>query len=360
MKDYYAILGVERTATFEEIKKTYRKLALKYHPDRNPSPEAEEKFKEISEAYAVLSDPEKRRLYDSGGLNGTEVNFEDLFGGFGDIFDIFFGRSSSKSYDRYAPRRGRDLQYTLTITLEESFKGTVKEIEIETPDSCEHCNGTGAAPDSKIINCPSCGGRGYLFYRQGFFTMKSTCNRCHGEGKIISEPCKYCGGNGRVLSRKKVKVKIPAGVDSGDTLRIPQKGEAGLNGGEYGDLYIVVDVKPDKVFTRQGSDLFVEIPITFSQAALGEKVVIKYFGEEAEVKIPAGIQSGDLIEVKGKGFPEVGTKKRGSLFVKAIVKTPKKLTPEMKELFEKLSLLEKKEQSSLWHKLKNIFVKKSV
>ncbi|BBB31672.1 molecular chaperone DnaJ [Thermotomaculum hydrothermale] len=361
MKDYYAILGVDRDASFEEIKKAYRKLALKYHPDRNPSPEAEEKFKEISEAYAVLSDPEKRRRYDSGGFDSMDIDFEDLFGGFGSIFDVFFGGGSKRNYrDRYSPRRGNDLQYTLQITLEESFKGTVKEIEIERYDICEHCQGRGLDANSKVTTCPNCGGRGSVVYQQGFFTMKTTCSRCNGSGTIISNPCKFCGGKGRILRRKRVKIKIPAGVDNGDTLRIQREGEAGINGGDYGDLYVVISIKEDRIFSRKGQDLFLEIPITFSQAALGDKIRIKYFGEEVEINIPPGIQSGDLIEVKGKGFPEVGKDKRGSLFVKAIVKTPKKLSQEMKKLFEQLSELEKKEQPSLWEKLKNVFVKKSV
>ena len=361
MKDYYNILGVDRDASFDEIKKAYRKLALKYHPDRNPSPEAEEKFKEIAEAYAVLSDPEKRQRYDSGGLNGVDIDFEDLFGGFGSIFDVFFGGGRGRtSADRYSPKRGNDLQYTLEIALEESFKGTLREIEIEKYHTCEYCEGKGVAKGSKVTPCPDCGGRGSVVYQQGFFTMKTTCPRCKGEGTIISNPCKFCGGRGRVLKRKTVKVKIPAGVDRGDTLRIPGEGEAGLNGGQYGDLYIVIDIKEDKVFSRKGQDLFIEIPITFSQAALGDKVRIKYFGEEVDVDIPEGIQSGDLIEVKGRGFPEVGGNRRGSLFVKTVVKTPKKVSGEMKRLFEQLAVLEKKEQASLWDKLKNVFVKKSV
>ncbi len=361
MKDYYEILGVERNASFEEIKKAYRKLALQYHPDRNPSPDAEERFKEISEAYAVLSDPEKRRRYDSGGIDGVDLDFEDLFGGFGSIFDVLFGGGRRRDYrDRYSPKRGNDLQYTLQITLEESFRGTVKEIDIERYDNCEHCEGRGLDSDSKVVTCPDCGGRGAVVYQQGFFTMKTTCSRCKGSGQIISNPCKYCGGKGRVLKRKKVKIKIPAGVDRGDTLRIQGEGEAGLNGGQYGDLYVVIDIKEDKTFSRKGQDLFVEIPITFSQAALGDRVRIKYFGEEVDIEIPPGIQSGDLIEVKGKGFPEVGSNKRGSLFVKTIVKTPKKISSEMRKLFEQLSELEKKEQVSLWDKLKNVFVKKSV
>ena len=361
MKDYYAILGVDKNASFEEIKKVYRKLALKYHPDRNPTPEAEEKFKEISEAYAVLSDPDKRRKYDSGGYEGVELDFEDLFGGFGSIFDVFFGGGRRRNYrDRYSPQRGNDLQYTLLITLEESFRGAVKEIEIERYETCEHCKGTGVDENSKIMTCPNCGGRGAVVYQQGFFTMKTTCSRCNGTGSIVSNPCKYCGGKGRVVKRKSVKIKIPAGVDKGDTLRIHGEGEAGLNGGEYGDLYVVIDIKEDKVFSRKGSDLFLEIPITFSQAALGDKINIEYFGDNIEINIPPGIQSGDLIEVKGKGFPEVGTNKRGSLFVKTLVKTPKKISMEMRKLFEQLSELEKKEQHSLWDKLKNVFVKKSV
>ncbi len=360
MKDYYAILGVDRNASFDEIKKAYRKLALKYHPDRNPSPEAEEKFKEISEAYAVLSDPDKRRRYDSGGFEGVDLDFEDIFGGFGSIFDVFFGGGRRERRDRYSPRRGNDLQYTLKITLEESFKGTVKEIEIEKYDNCEHCGGKGLDSNSKVVTCPNCGGRGSIIYQQGFFTMKTTCSRCNGSGTVISNPCKYCGGKGRVLKRKTVRIKIPAGVDSGDTLRIQGEGEAGLNGGDYGDLYVVVDIKEDKTFSRKGQDLFIEIPITFSQAALGDRVKISYFGEEVEINIPPGIQSGDLIEVKGKGFPDVGSNRRGSLFVKAIVKTPKKISADMRRLFEQLSELEKKEQASLWDKLKNVFVKKSV
>ncbi len=360
MKDYYAILGVERNASFEEIKKAYRKLALKYHPDRNPSPEAEERFKEISEAYAVLSDPEKRRRYDSGGFNEIDINFEDFFGGFGSIFDVFFGGGRRRDYDRYSPKRGNDLQYTLTITLEESFKGTQKEIEIERLDRCDYCNGKGLTSNSRVITCPECGGRGAVIYQQGFFTMKTTCSRCKGRGTIVSNPCEYCGGKGRVYKRKKVKIKIPAGVDNGDTLRIPEEGEAGINGGPAGDLYVVIELKEDKIFSRKGSDLFVSVPITFSQAALGDVIKLRYFGEEVDVRIPSGIQSGDLIEIKGKGFPIVNSDKRGSLFVKVVVKTPKKISQEMRGLFEKLAELEKKEQASIWDKLKNVFVKKSV
>ncbi len=360
MKDYYAILGVSRNASFEEIKKAYRKLALKYHPDRNPSPDAEERFKEVSEAYAVLSDPDKRRRYDMGGFDSDEINFDDLFGGFGSIFDLFFGVNRREKRDRYSPARGNDLQYSITLTLEESFKGVKKEIEIEKYETCERCKGKGYEREEDYSICPSCGGRGNVVYQQGFFTMRTTCSRCGGSGYVISKPCRYCGGRGRMLKRRRIKVSIPAGVNDGDTIRVPGEGESGLNGGENGDLYLVVSIKEDPLFTRQGENLFIEIPLTFSQAALGDDFTIKVFGEEINVNIPSGIQSGDLIEVKGKGFPIVGSKKRGSLFLRAVVKTPEKMSREMRQLFERLAELEKKEQTSIWGKLKSVFVKKTV
>ncbi len=364
-KDYYEILGVPRNATKEEIKKAYRRLALKYHPDRNKSPEAEEKFKEISEAYAVLSDDEKRRLYDMYGHAGIDsrysqedifkgVNFEDIFSdigfGFGDIFDFFFGGGRRA---KSSPRRGQDLRIDIEISLEEAYRGGEKLISFYKFESCRACNGTGAAPQG-LAACPECGGSGTVGYTRrtpfGVFSQYTTCSRCGGRGRVITKPCRECGGDGRVRVERKLKVKIPAGIESGARLKVAGEGEAGEGGAPPGDLYIVVHVKEHKLFRREGDNLFVDVPIGFSQAALGGEIEVPTLDGKAKLKIPSGTQTHTIFKLRGKGMPRIHGGK-GDLYVRVIVKTPEKLTPEMRKLFERLAELENSRKKGVFEKL---------
>jgi|Deesub1362A_J573_1020465.scaffolds.fasta_scaffold00131_76 molecular chaperone DnaJ len=357
-KDYYEILGVPRNASKEEIKKAYRRLALKYHPDRNKSPDAEEKFKEISEAYGVLSDDAKRAQYDRWGHAGIEgrytaedifrsINFDDIFGdlgfdfGFDSIFDMFFGRRRSQ---RTGPRKGADLRTDIEITLEEAYRGVETTVTYPRLEKCGECNGSGAEPGTSPITCPNCGGSGQTSYTKrtpfGHFTSVSTCGRCGGKGTIIEKPCRECKGSGVVQRKRKVLVKIPPGVDEGSRLRIPGEGEVGENGGPPGDLYVVVHIKPHKFFIREGDDILCEIPITFSQAALGTTIEVPTLDGKAKLKIPSGTQSGTIFRLRGKGMPSLKGYGRGDQHVRVIVKTPTKLTRKQRELFEELAKIE--------------------
>lgn len=361
-RDYYEVLGVPRNASQEEIKKAYRRLALKYHPDRNKSREAEEKFKEISEAYAVLSDPEKRRLYDMYGHAGIDerysqedifrsARFEDIFadlgfGGIDRLFDLFFGGA------KHAPRRGADLRFDMEITLEEAAKGAEKVVSYRRLETCERCNGTGAEPGSGLRTCPACGGAGRVGFTQrtpfGTYSQFTTCSQCGGSGSVIAKPCSTCGGSGRVERLRRLSVKIPPGVDSGARLRLAGEGEAGERGAPPGDLYIVIHVKEHELFKRAGKDLYIEVPITFSQAALGAELEVPTIdGDTGRVKIPPGTQTGEVFRLRGRGMPVLNGYGRGDLLVKVVVRTPTKLSREERRLFERLAELEKRRGEGL-------------
>ncbi len=354
--DYYEILGVAKTATQDEIKKAYRKLAVANHPDKHPDEKDkyEKKFKEINEAYSVLSDPQKRANYDQFGKEGASGGFgggggfgQGDFGGFGgfdfgninDIFSSFFNEASSSrssSRRREANTRGSDLKYKLDITLEEAFNCVEKVAEYRTLGKCSHCNGTGSA-SGKVENtkCPKCKGHGSVRMQQGFFIMEQTCDECGGEGVVLSSPCSFCGGEGQEKIVKKVKVKIPSGISNGDTIRITGEGEAGQRGGKAGDLYVVFQILPHKIFKKNGANLECNIPIRFTQAALGASIAFCGINKEnVNINIPAGTQNGEQIFVRGAGMP-MANGRRGDLVANIIVETPVKLTKEQKELLER-------------------------
>jgi molecular chaperone DnaJ len=363
-RDYYEILGVNKNATKDEIKKAYRKLALKYHPDRNKSPDAEEKFKEISEAYGVLVDDEKRRQYDLYGHAGIDsrytredifrtINIEDIFrdmglgfGGFDSIFDLFFGEGRRKT----GPRRGNDLRYDLELTLEEVNRGTSKRIKVEKKVTCKTCGGSGSRPGSELQACTACDGTGEIRITKrtpfGHFTSISTCSKCGGEGSIIVNLCDECHGRGRARSTKELEVKIPPGIEEGSRLRIPGEGEAGEWGAPPGDLYVFVYVAPHDTFERRGNDLYCEIPIGFHQAALGDEIEVDTLDGKARIRIPAGTQTNTVFRLKGKGLPNMGGR-RGDLHVKVIVRTPTNLTLEQKKILRKFGELEKEKKGFL-------------
>jgi molecular chaperone DnaJ len=357
-RDYYEILGVVKTATEVEIKSAYRKLALKHHPDRNPGDHAaEEKFKEAAEAYAVLADPDKRHLYDRFGHAGLGsaatggqgfdpsvfTGFEDILGGLGDIFgfgDIFGGGRR-----RGGPMRGADLRYDLEISFEESAHGAETSIQIPRQETCETCHGSGAAPGSRPTTCPQCQGRGQLRYQQGFFTVARTCGQCRGSGQVISNPCPACRGAGRVQKERKLTVKIPAGIATGQRLRLSGEGEAGSTGGPSGDLYVVVHVQEHPFFHRDGNELFCEIPLNFTTLALGGEITIPTLEGEESFKVPDGTQTGTTFRLRGRGMPDVtGRGGRGDLLITVKAITPKKLNREQKKLLEQLGATLPKEK----------------
>lgn len=346
-KDYYEILGVPRDATEEEIKKAYRKKALQYHPDRNPGDKkAEERFKEAAEAYEVLRDPEKRRIYDQYGHEGLEgtgfrgfSGFEDIFSAFSDIFTDFFGFESAFSTAR-ARRKGADIRYDLAITLEQAAFGDRIELEIPKWETCSRCDGSGAEPGRGIRICPVCGGRGQVTRSQGFFTLTTTCPQCHGQGRIITQPCQNCGGAGRIKLAKRLTVNIPAGVETGSKLRLSGEGNPGEMGGPPGDLYIVIHVKEHPLFIRQDDDIICEIPVSFSQAALGAELEVPTLEGTEKIRIPAGTQTGSVFKLKGKGIKHLRGYGRGDELVRVVVRTPTKLTSRQRELLEELAKLE--------------------
>jgi molecular chaperone DnaJ len=348
-RDYYEVLGLERQATEQQIKSAYRKLALKHHPDRNPGdPKAEELFKEAAEAYAVLADSEKRSLYDrfghagvsgagagAGGFDPTIfADFSDIFAGLGDVFgfgDIFGGRRR-----RSGPQRGSDLRYDLEITFDESARGTETTIQIPREETCETCQGSGAAPGTSPETCSQCRGSGQLRYQQGFLTVARPCPNCRGTGKTIAKPCTSCRGAGRVGRERKLTVKIPAGIATGQRMRLYGEGEHGTAGGPPGDLYVVVHVQEHSFFHREGDDLYCEMPISFPTVALGGSVKVPTLNGQEDLTIPAGTQTGARFKLRGKGMPSVGGRGRGDLHVIAKVTVPKKLTKEQKQLLEEL------------------------
>ena len=347
--DYYEVLGISGTASSDEIKKVYRKLAMKFHPDRNPGDkEAEEKFKQATEAYEVLSDSKKRQIYDTYGFEGLKSrgyqgpDFEDVFSSFGDIFgDIFgFGRGETQR-SKQGPMRGSDLRYDLSITFMEAVHGISKDIEIERPDTCWTCEGTGLRPGYKAETCSACNGRGQVVRAQGFFRMSTTCPECRGEGEIIKDPCADCNGVGLVKSKKKVALKIPAGVDTGAKMRLHGTGEGGRKGGPAGDLYVIIHVAPHEFFLREGDLIYCQYPLNFDQAALGCSLEVPTIHGEKNIKIPKGTQTGQRFTLKNEGVQHLRGNVRGDMIVEVTVVTPKKLTKKQKELLQEFGELER-------------------
>ncbi len=343
-QDYYEVLGVPRNASDEEIKRAFRKLAFKYHPDRNKELGAQEKFKEINEAYQVLSDPEKRHRYDRYGRVDVERGFPDFdFGGLGDIFESFFGGFGTpfgRTAQR-APQKGDSLQSHLTLSFQEAIFGCKKEVEIQRVDFCPSCHGIGSEQGTNPETCPDCRGTGQVRKVQqsifGRFTHITTCSRCEGSGTVINNPCSQCKGRGRIKEKRKIMVNVPAGVDEGYRLRLNGEGCAGVYGGPPGDLYVTLSVKPHNLFHRDGSDILYELSINFAQAALGDEVRVPSLDGKAELKIPPGTQNGKTFRFKGKGIPHVDGRGRGDLLVKVSVTTPQHLDKNQRRLFEELA-----------------------
>ncbi|MEM9399739.1 MAG: molecular chaperone DnaJ [Verrucomicrobiota bacterium] len=381
-KDYYEILGASREASADELKKAYRKMAVKYHPDKNPgNKEAEDKFKEVSEAYEVLSNPDKKAAYDryghaafqQGGMGGGNTGsstfhdpfeiFREVFGSggggssiFGDIFEDAFGGNGGQGNQ---PSRGADLRYDLEITLEESVNGIEKEISVRKLEQCSTCDGSGAAPGSKTISCSTCGGTGRVSVSRGFFSMTQTCPTCQGSGVQIEKPCAKCNGEGRLAKTSKIKIKVPPGVDTGSRLRSSNNGEAGTNGGPYGDLYIVIHVKDHAIFEREDTDLYCKVPVSFTRAALGGEVEVPTLEGKAIIKIPEGTPSGKTFRLKGKGVPDLRGYGRGDLNLRLYVEVPSKLTSDQKKKLQEFSDLcddnNHPERQSFFAKAKEFF-----
>src|ERR1051325_869227 len=367
-RDYYEILGVSRTATDQEIKSAYRRLAVRYHPDKNPDDaSAEEKFKEAAEAYSVLADGNQRQRYDhfghagvSGaasqggwgapGFSGIEDILGDLFG-FGDVF------GAGRGQRRQTAQRGADLRYDLEISLEEAYAGMTAQLRIPRLETCETCKGNGAAAGSEPETCANCSGSGQVRYQQGFFSVARTCQACRGAGRVVKNPCAECRGAGRVEKEKQMEVKIPAGVETGSRLRVQGEGESGPNGGPSGDLYVVIHLAEHERFERQGSNLYVSLPITFAQAALGSDVFVSTIDGEEKIKIPTGTQTGTVFRLKNKGMPVLGGRGHGDLFVSVSVVTPTSLTREQRKLLEQLAVVENKDldDKGLVDKVRDIF-----
>ena len=379
-RDYYEVLGVSKTATQDELKKAYRKLARKYHPDLNKdNAEAAEKFKECNEAYSVLSDEQKRAQYDqfghaafeNGGMGGGGgFGGAGGFGGFGgsgmeDIFDMFFGGQGGRGGSRAkaGPQRGADLRFDLEISFEEAAFGIEKEINLYRDEVCDHCHGEGAEPGSKVETCPECNGSGYVRFTQntmfGQMVNERPCSRCKGEGKIISEPCRECHGKGTVKRNKKLKVKIPAGVDNGSRLRVSGEGEAGAKGGPSGDLYVYLYVKPHKFFERDGTTVLCEVPINIVQATLGADIKVPTLDGQVTMKVPEGTQPGKVMRIKGKGIPSLRNSSRGDQLVRIKVVVPTKLSDKQKDALRKFADISKDninpEEKSFMDKVKDFF-----
>ncbi|MCO6431131.1 MAG: molecular chaperone DnaJ [Deltaproteobacteria bacterium] len=361
-RDCYEVLGVTRTASLEEIKKSYRKLALKYHPDKNPdNKEAEEMFKEAAEAYSILSDADNRAKYDqfghaaftNGGGHGFQgfdfAGFEDIFG---DIFGSFFG--SAAGGRRTRGRTGRDLRYDLEITFEEAAFGTEKEITVPRRRTCAECTGSGAAKGSSAERCRECSGSGQIRMQQGFFTISRTCGRCSGSGEMITNPCRTCGGSGLTTTHAKLNVKVPAGIDEGQRLKLRGEGESGMAGGVSGDLYVQIAIKPHPFFQREEAEVIGEVPISYSTASLGGEIMVPTLEGVTKLKVPGGTESGKIFRLKGKGIPVLGSHRRGDHHVRVVIQVPKKLSTEHRELLEKLRDVEQRDSDS---PLKNFFDK---
>jgi len=370
-RDYYEILSVTRTATEQEIKSSYRKLAMQFHPDRNPgNPEAEEKFKEATEAYSVLSDAEKRERYNQyghaavngGGGGGFDPSsFGDFSDIFGDIFSDFFGgNAAGGGRGRSRSQRGGDARADLLLTFEEAAFGKKTQIKVRRYETCEQCKGSGSAAGKGPSACPTCAGRGQVRYQQGFFSIARTCPSCQGLGRVISDPCTKCKGETRVMRERTVDVSVPAGVEDGTRIRYQEQGDFGVNGGPAGDLYVMLNVKPHSFFERDGKDLHCSIPVSFAQAALGAEIMIPTLdGGEHKLKVPEGTESGTTFRIRGKGVPALQSSGKGDLFVKVRVQTPHKLTKRQRELLAELgstfNIENKPEPRSLFEKVKEIF-----
>jgi molecular chaperone DnaJ len=347
-RDYYEILGVQRDSSPEEIKKAYRQIALKYHPDRNPGDkEAEERFKEAAEAYEVLSNPEKRKRYDMFGHEGMTGGFQpsdadDIFSTFNDLFENLFNMGGAR-HNRprgFTPERGSDLRYDLSLTFEQAAKGLIVEIDVTRLEMCDVCTGTGMEDGAQPIVCPLCGGSGQIIQSQGFFRVATTCPRCSGRGLIISKPCKNCQGEARVKKKRKVRVQVPPGAETGFKLRLRGEGDAGLRGGPRGDLYIFLHVEPHKFFERHGNDIVFKQPISIVQAALGAEIEVPTLDGPKQLKIPAGSQHGDVLRLKGHGVQDPRGYGKGNQIVILSIFVPKKLTERQKELLMEFDAIE--------------------
>ncbi|AFV00563.1 molecular chaperone DnaJ [Simiduia agarivorans] len=367
-RDYYEVLGVERGADEKELKKAYRRVAMKFHPDRNPdNKEAEDKFKEANEAYEVLSDAQKRAAYDQYGHRGVEGmaggggggqgfgNFSDIFG---DVFGDIFGGGGGRG--RGGPARGSDLRYTLDLDLESAVKGTTVKIKVPTLVACEPCDGTGAKKGTKASTCTTCGGIGQVRMQQGFFSVQQTCPNCRGRGTIITDPCTSCHGQGRKEETRTLSVKVPAGVDTGDRIRLAGEGEAGEAGGPPGDLYVQVHVKEHSIFERDGRNLYCEVPISFVDAALGGELEVPTLDGRVKLKVPAETQTGKMFRLRGKGVVPVRGGSPGDLMCKVVVETPVNLSNKQKELLKEFQSTmtgdkHSPRQSSWFEGMKNFF-----
>lgn len=357
-RDYYEVLGVSKGASRDEIKKAYRKLAIKYHPDKNQgNREAEEKFKEATESYEVLSDDKKRQAYDQFGFAGVEGmggaggahdyssvyrDFEDIFGDFGGVFDSFFGGGRRRSGRARSRNRGSDLRYNLTIPFKDVVFGTKVQISYTRHVACSACKGTGAESGGGRKVCPTCGGSGQVRRSSGFFSIASPCPTCNGEGFVIDNPCKVCHGTGLVQKIQKIKVTIPPGIESGKRINIPSQGDAGANGGPAGDLYVYVNVEPHKYFERDGADLYCVIPVSFTQAALGSEIQVETIqGKRVKLKIPAGTQNGKILRLRNEGIPHLhNANKRGDMYIRLRVDIPRKLSSKAKAILKEYAELE--------------------
>ncbi|MBX3023448.1 molecular chaperone DnaJ [bacterium] len=365
-RDYYEVLGIERTASAEEIKKAYRKVALKHHPDRNPDDKkAEERFKEASEAYQILSDPERRAQYDRfghaafeqgagfGGFDFSAAGFEDIFG---EVFGDFFGGGRR---GRSRARRGDDLRYDLEITFEEAVFGAEKTLRIPRLATCEDCGGSGSRDGAPRETCGACRGSGQIRFQQGLFSIAKSCGQCQGQGSVLRDPCRTCGGSGAVRTQQALSVKIPAGVDTGSRLKLRGEGEAGHHNGPAGDLYVIVHVREHPLFSRDGSNIVCEVPIGITQAALGAEIDVPTPHGKVKMKIPAGTQSGNVFRLKGKGVPDLRGYGQGDALVRVIVETPRKLTAKQRELLEEFARLSGEEvhpiSKGFFDKVKEMF-----
>ncbi len=348
-RDYYEVLGVSRDATEDEIKKAYRRLAMQYHPDRNPGDkQAEERFKEANEAYAVLSDPDKRAQYDRYGTSGPLGGFADA--GFGtlfeDIFENFFAGGAGRGR-RSRPVRGDDLHYELTIELAEAAAGLETKVQVPRLERCVRCEGSGLEPGSRRDTCDMCRGRGEVRLTQGFLTVARTCPKCHGQGELIRHPCRQCGGEGRVRVERLLAVKIPAGIEDGMQLRISGEGSAGYHGGPPGDLYVLVRVREHELFTRQGADLYCDLPVTFPQLALGAEVDVPLLGGVATLRIPAGSQPNQILKLRGRGMPRLRERGHGDLCYRLVLEVPQKLNARQREALEAFEAASKEQAGPL-------------